>query len=211
MSAVMEASGPTKVDFTELFSHLYRASDRHVDVVNVPRMYFVVSDPREDAFTEDTFRSIARSMRRLSLALQMDVKAANVMDYRSMPLECIWDPASGAPDNGMKPSSWTLMIMQPVVNHHQFDDEYARFVDSGEIPTDTTLSLKVFNEGLCVQLLHRGPIFDEWKTRGKLHDYIVTHGYEAHGSPHTIYLQDPGETPGSTPTAIVRQPILPIA
>lgn len=210
MSGVMEVNGsPAKVDFTELFGHLYRASDRHVDVVNVPRMHFVACEPREEAFTEDRFRRIARRMRRLSLNLQMTVKAANVMDYRSMPLECVWDDGGNGVSRDSHPSKWILMIMQPVVNHRHFEAEYARFAEEGETP-EVGLSLSVFNEGLAVQTLHRGPLFDEWKTRAKLHDYIVSHGYEPHGSPHTIYLQDPGD-PGETPmSAIVRQPVLPI-
>ena len=206
MSAVAEVPGVEKVDFTELFGHLYSASERKVEIVNGPRMNFLICRKTDGQFSEEEFQSIGRALRRLSLALQMSVRDANVMDYHSMPLECVWE-MSGDGVSAFPPPSWMLMVMQPVINRRRFERECARFKESGEAPPCLEIDLRTFHEGLSAQILHAGRFDDETGARARLLDYVVSRGYQPRGNPHTIYLQDPGEDASNNVRAILRQPI----
>ena len=79
--------------------------------------------------------------------------------------------------------------------------------ESGDLPACTDISLKSFHEGLAVQFLHTGPTEDEPRVRARLLDFVVAQGYQSRGEPHTIYLQDPGETEDRLMRAVIRQPI----
>jgi len=211
MSALPATDDVYKVDFKELFHHLYATSERRVEVVNVPRMHFIVCPREGDKYSQESFIKTARVLRRISLGVQMDVRSANVMEYTSMPLEVLWKTGGESAGYEFPPKSWMFMVMQPVVNRVRFEKERERMMMNEELPDCPLIELKSFHEGLSVQILHQGPVREEPRARERLTDFIMSQGYQARGEPHTIYLYDPGEADENALRAIIRQPVATVA
>ncbi len=63
------------------------------------------------------------------------------------------------------------------------------------------------NEGLCVEVLHRGPYAKTGDAYARLDAYIDQNGYRHAGPIHELYLNDPGEVPAGELLTICRVPV----
>lgn len=66
---------------------------------------------------------------------------------------------------------------------------------------------ETFREGLCAQIMHRGPYADEHPTIMRLHAFIAEQGGELVGKHHEIYLSDPSRTAPQKMRTVLRQPM----
>ena len=82
----------------------------------------------------------------------------------------------------------------------------ASVVERKGIIAATKLRFEKFTEGLCAQILHRGPFTDEGPTIERLHAYIVERG-QLTGKHHEIYLSDIRKAAPSKWKTIIRQPM----
>lgn len=70
-------------------------------------------------------------------------------------------------------------------------------------------------EGLCVQMMHRGPYDTEPATVAAMHRFARENGYAVDLSParlhHELYLSDPRKTAPAKLKTVVRHPVRPLA
>lgn len=69
----------------------------------------------------------------------------------------------------------------------------------------------IYDEGLCVQMMHIGSYDDELKTVELMHKYMIDNGYELDINEnrfhHEIYLSDPRKCDTDKLKTVIRHPI----
>lgn len=176
-------------DFKKVYRDLYQAKTKPVRV-EVPAMTFAAvagtGDPNEEG------GAYARALALLygfSYTVKMTKMGAwqpdGYFDYVVPPLEGLWWGGAGAFDGAViadkRALSWVSLIRQPdFVTPDVFikvcellvqkKPELAVPVDRGD------LRLVRFAEGLCAQVMHRGPYDDEPATIAKLSSFIESEG-----------------------------------
>ncbi len=203
MQSVARSNAMPKLDFRDVFSHLYDAPERNVEVVTVPRMHFLACCGTDDPFTSERFQRMESVLRRFAANLQSTFRESEILDYRPMPLECLWAESEATVPGVDGHWKWMMMIMQPVAKQHIFETEREGLGDLAEC---RDVQLLTFCEGQAVQTLHTGKPGDEARSRRRLDQFIEAQGYRKQGHGHTIYLTDP-LSGDKTVRAVVRQPI----
>ena len=105
-----------KIDYKKELKHLYKPSAKKVEVVDVPKMNFLMIDGEGDPNKSQSFQDAIDVLYPLSYALKFMIKRGEIaVDYGVLPLEGLWwadDMSTFSVENkdGWK---WTLMIMQP--------------------------------------------------------------------------------------------------
>lgn len=191
------------LDFKKRDKTLYSAPEDFPAIIDVPELPFVrlsgQGNPNGEAFAE-----AVGALYGFSYALRMSEKSGdaprNYEAYVVPPLEGRWTLASGTKYDKTKKDSlgWTIMIRQP-----DFLDKgsFAHFVDSarqkagkkGE-STEAYERLEFCHdrEGLCAQLLHKGPYDSEPVSFAKMETWLRENHYERVSMEHReIYLSDP--------------------
>lgn len=67
--------------------------------------------------------------------------------------------------------------------------------------------LETCHEGLCVQMMHKGPYDEEQKSLDMIYSFIKDKGYEIYGRHHEIYMNDPRLVSKDRIKTILRYPI----
>ena len=194
-------------------SDRYRVSAREPELVRVPEMTFVMVDGQGDPNTSTAYRDAIEALYALSYTLRFALKKEIGLDHRVGALEGLWwaDDLADFADGNKANYCWTLMIAQP---DRVTPERFARARE--EIGRKKTLAalgsarLERFAEGLCAQVLHRGPYSAEAPTIARLHAYIRGLGgrFDGHEQKHhEIYLGDPRRTAPDRWRTIIRQPI----
>ena len=109
--------------------------------------------------------------------------------------------------------------MEDTAGLHALDDKDAEFLrqareELGRKRPEADLSrayLWRWEEGLCAQLLHRGPYDDEPESVARLAVFVREQGYREDFSPgryhHEIYLGDPRRTAPDRLRTVIRHPV----
>ncbi|RME89183.1 MAG: hypothetical protein D6770_05220 [Anaerolineae bacterium] len=206
----------TKLDLKKEFRHLYTASARRVDIVDVPPFNFAMIDGQIDPgmfpAESPSFQEDLQAIYGVSYTLKFMSKLRDVdpIDYKVMALEGLWWTESGDVDFERKePWYYTLLMMQP---EHITAEMFYEAVDSlrkkrGDIPALARLRFESFHEGLCMQILHVGPYDLEPMTIARMRDFAAENGYRLRGLHHEIYLSDPRRAKPERLRTILRHPI----
>ncbi|TDB94198.1 GyrI-like domain-containing protein [Actinomadura sp. 7K534] len=75
------------------------------------------------------------------------------------------------------------------------------------MPAACRVQRVTFTDGLCVQMLHRGPYSEEPASLARMVALIEAEGLVRNGLHHEIYLSDPGEADPAKMRTILRQPV----
>ena len=105
-----------KIDYKKELKHLYSASAKKVEIVEVPLMNFLMIDGQGDPNTSKAFREAVEALFGVSYTLKFMIKKGEGgVDYGVMPLEGLWwtEDMSRFSINAKDYWQWTLMIMQP--------------------------------------------------------------------------------------------------
>ncbi len=184
----------TKVDFKRELSGLYAPPSQAV-IVTVPELAFAMIDGHGDPNTSARFAEAIEALYGLSFTAKFAVKRApGGVDFTVMPLEGLWwTGAEGTLDLGHKSGwNWTLMIMQPApVDDALFAEVREQLSAKKPSPALDAVRLQHFEEGLCAQVMYRGPYADEGPAIAKLRAFIADQGCVPAGKHHEIYLGDP--------------------
>lgn len=187
------------VDWKKHEKTLYLPGDAPVRI-SVPKFRFLAVDGRgEPSGTE--FSRRVEALFSLSYAIKMAVKKGispfESVDYAVYPLEGIWDlagdsiPVKGAPID-KKALVYTLQIRQPAF----VTSEYVRQVVESTRAKKPQVSFEgvrfeEFEEGACLQVLHRGPFDDEPRSFAVLDAALAATGLKRRSHAHReIYLGD---------------------
>ena len=75
------------IDYKGQMGKLYRPSAEGVDLVDVPKMNFVMIDGQGDPNTAPEYRDAVEALFTISYTLKMQIKKSDSLDYAVMPLE----------------------------------------------------------------------------------------------------------------------------
>jgi hypothetical protein len=201
----------TKIDLWAENKELYTPSAKQPSLVKVPAMAYIMVDGAGDPNTSPFFRDAIGALYGAAYTLKFMLKKHSGVDFRVMPLSGRFhadDPSSfllGRKDEW----KWTLMIPLPsVVRQADFAKAVAEASEKKKAsPALHLLRREVVREGLCAQILHKGPYAAEKPTIEKLHAFIRQQGLVFAGSHHEIYLSDPNRSSPEKMKTIIRQPV----
>ena len=187
------------VDWKKLEKSLYLPGESPARI-SVPKFRYLSVDGRGEP-AGPAFSQRVEALFSLSYAIKMSVKKGaspfEPIDYAVYPLEGIWDlaedsiPVEGAPID-KKALIYTLQIRQPGF----VTPEYVRRVVEATRAKKPEISFdgvrfEEFEEGPCLQILHRGPFDDEPRSFAILESHLATAGLKRRSHAHReIYLGD---------------------
>ena len=198
------------IDDKREFRRLY-APGREPELVEVPRMPFLMVDGTGDPNSAPAFQAAVEALYAASYGLKFTIKrGATGADHVVMPLEGVWSVPgqTGYPDRDADGWRWTLMIRQPdEVTVTMAADAIHDAAVRKPLPAATRLRLEAFEEGPAAQIMHIGPFNEERPTIERLMAFIESQGLEPTGRHHEIYLSDPSRTAPERLRTILRHAV----
>lgn len=199
-----------KIDHKIELKHLYQASAKKIDEVDVPALNYLMIDGQGDPNSSPAYAAAVEALFSVSYTAKFMIKkGALAVDYSVMPLEGLWwaDDMSAFTGNDKSQWKWTMMIMQPaIVTRQIIDTAIAEVTKKKKLPALSLLRFESFTEGRCAQILHIGPFSEEGPTIERLHQHIQSHA-KLSGKHHEIYLSDIRKAAPDKWKTIIRQPI----
>jgi hypothetical protein len=199
-----------KVDLKQELKHLYSASAKEAQVVDVPAMNFLMIDGSGDPNTAQMYKDAVNALYSVAFTLKFALKKSEGIDYPVMALEGLWwvEDLSTLDMANKSNWQWTMMIMQPeFVTQAAFEEATAEVRKKKNSPLLDLMRLDSYHEGLCVQIMHIGPYAAEMPTIERLYAYMEANSYVHNGRHHEIYLGDPRRSAPERLKTIIRQPI----
>lgn len=208
-----------KLDYKKEYKDLYQPPSKPM-IVDVPEMTFIAVDGSGDPNVCAEYKEALEILYGLSFTVKMSkmngTQPEGYFEYVVPPLEGLWY-ADGVDFNGMNVADkskfrWISMIRQPeFVTEEVF--EKAKEILSAKKP-QLDLSKTRFmrmTEGLCVQIMHKGPYDGEPRSIEKMQEFIAANGYSEDFSDgrmhHEIYLSDPRRCAPERLKTVIRHPI----
>ncbi|OGP56179.1 MAG: hypothetical protein A2Y65_06440 [Deltaproteobacteria bacterium RBG_13_52_11] len=200
-----------KIDYKKELKHLYTASAKNVEAVEVPQMNFLMIDGEGDPNTSQAFQDAVEALFSVSYTLKFMIKKGKEgIDYGVMPLEGLWwaDDMSQFSIENKDNWKWTLMIMQPeYVTGNLVDEAIEQVKKKKSLTALPTIRFEAFSEGKAAQIMHIGPFSEEGPTIQKVHDFIKEMKYKLSKKHHEIYLSDIRKAAPEKLKTIIRQPM----
>jgi hypothetical protein len=209
------------LDLKKQYKDLYQP--KKIETVQVPRLQYIMVDGAIEKGSEPgrspSFAEATQAMYSMAYTLKFMLKKrkANAIDYPVMALEGLWWVEDGMFDISIK-DNWfyTLMILQPeAITCELFEEAQAQVrKKKGETPALVRARLAVFEEGLCVQVMHIGPYATEPETIERMHAYMQENGLRdnvgPNGKHHEIYMSDPRRVAPDKMKTVLRHPVVKI-
>lgn len=199
-----------KTDFKKELKAFYKPSSKKVIFVDVPAMNFLMIDGKGNPNSSPEYQEAVEALFALSYALKFSLKKSPLKtDYGVMPLEGLWwvEDMRDFDVNQKDDWLWTMMIMQPnYVTRDLFQKVVEEVRQKKNLGALDKIRFEPFAEGKVAQTLHIGPFSEEGPTIQRVHDHIVTNGYQIHGKHHEIYLSDIRRAAPEKWKTIIRQP-----
>ena len=211
-----------KIDFKKSEKELYFPSTIP-SVIDVPKMNFVAVKGRGDPNEEGgEYQQAMGLLYGISFTIKMSKMSGDMPpgyeDFAVGALEGLWDiDLDEITDFGVADKSkfeWISMIRLPeFVTEEVF--EWAKDKLKNKKPElDLSKAFYLsYAEGLCVQVMHKGPYDDEPATIRKMGEFVRESGYvedydkKAYRYHHEIYLGDPRKAKPENLKTVIRHPI----
>jgi len=201
-----------KIDLKkQQYKELFVASDKKIAIINVPKVNYLSISGKGDPNISHEYKESIEALFSVSYSVKFMIKKGELaVDYGVLPLEGLWW-VENMKDFSLDDKSnwlWKAMIMQP-----EFIDMNIVKLAIDQVKKKKVLSqiehmkFEQLSEGLCAQILHKGPFSEEGPTIEKLHLFIKDNHYQFNGHHHEIYLSDPRRAAPDKLKTIIRQPI----
>ncbi|MBX2836267.1 MAG: GyrI-like domain-containing protein [Gammaproteobacteria bacterium] len=199
-----------KIDFKKELKHLYTASSKTFQVIDVPVMQFLMIDGHGDPNTAKEYKDALETIYPVAYKLKFLSKSRD-RDYVVPPLEGLWwaDDMAAFTSRAKDEWDWTIMLMVPDwISSKDFTSSVAKLKAEKNLPAIEKLRFEKYKEGLSVQKLHIGSYDDEAESLAFLHEqWLPENGYKETGKHHEIYISDPRRTVPEKLKTILRQPV----
>lgn len=201
----------TKTDFKKEWKNLYQPSKTEFQVVEVPDMAFFKVDGHGTPGVVPEYTAAIEALYAMSYKTKFLSKKLE-KDYVVPPLEGLWwadDMATFTTARDKSQWHWTMMIMTPEwITEEMVAESRTEVLKKKDLPSLAKLRWEIYQEGLCVQILHLGSYDDEGPVLARMHgEWMPEHGYTFNGLHHEIYLSDPRRVEPEKLKTILRQPI----
>lgn len=203
-----------KVDFKKIMKEFYKPSSKHVALIDVPKMQFIMIDGKGSPGDSKEYLDAISSLYPIAYKIKFISKKELERDYVVPPLEGLWwaekmvDFLEGNRDEWL----WTMMIMIPnwITKKMFLEAVKSALKKKPELAeTIKKVRFEVFHEGKAAQIMHIGPYSEENPTIMKIHDFINEKKGKFDGHTlkhHEIYLSDPRKAKPETMKTVIRQP-----
>lgn len=202
-----------KIDYKKDDKQLYLPKATPA-LIDVPAITFLMVDGQGDPNGEAYQRAVSL-LYILSYTIKMKGKQLpGYCDYTVFPLEGLWWIDGCVFDFAQRDNwRWTSMIRQPdfvtpavlawaieLARKKHPDADYAN------------VRLETFTEGLCVQMMHKGPYATEPETVEAMRAYMAQNGLVdaitfTDRKHHEIYLSDPNKVAPEKRNTVLRHPV----
>ena len=181
-------------------------------LIEVPSFEFVMIDGSGDPRTSPDYQAAVAALYAVSYPVVIALKKAGRPELKVRPLEGLWwadnlsvfQPAS----EDRASWRWTMMIRQPDdVPGEVYDAAVAKMAKKLGRAVAARVRTERFEEGLCAQLMHRGPYAGEGPDIARLHDFAAAQGFRLRGRHHEIYLSDPRKSAPEKMRTVLRHPV----
>ncbi|QDR81612.1 GyrI-like domain-containing protein [Sporomusa termitida] len=201
-----------KVDYRKDYKDLYLPKAIPA-IIDVPAMVYIMVNGQGDPKGKE-YQDAVALLYALAYTIKMKGKEiAGYFEYTVFPLEGLWWCEGGAfAVNQRHNWRWIAMIRQPEFVTPAVFQWAAAMTHKKKPELDFTKPrLEVFNEGLCVQMLHSGPYANEPVTIAKMKAFMAQNGLaDRTGTDrkhHEIYLSDPNRTKPEKLNTVLRLPV----
>jgi hypothetical protein len=200
-------------DFKKEYKYLYTPKPGKPGIVEVPDFKYIMIDGQGYPGTSEEFCRKMQVLYGLAYTIKFGMKLdkENPFDFKVAACSGLWhaDDMTAFAEEGRKEEwKWTIMILQPdQVNTAIFEKAKEELKKKKNPPDIDRVYFKVYQEGLCAQVMHIGPYDREKPTIEMLHKFFKDRGYTFNGRHHEIYLGDPRRTQPEKLKTIIRQPI----
>ena len=205
------------LDFKKEYKEFYMAKNEP-QIVNVPKAnYIAVSgkgNPNEEGGAYQQAISVLYAVAyTLKMSYKTDYKIEGFFEYVVPPLEGFWwqDGVEGVDYSNKDAFNWISVIRLPGFVTKK---DLAWAVDTATQKKELDCSSVEFltvDEGLCVQIMHRGPFDDEPVTVALMDAYLYENGYvnditekRLH---HEIYMSDARKVAPEKWKTVIRHPV----
>lgn len=208
-----------KLDYKKQFKELYQPPAKPV-LIEVPEMIFISVSGSGDPNTCSEYKEALEILYGLSYAIKMSkmngTQPDGYFEYVVPPLEGLWY-ADGVSFDGVNVTDknefrWISMIRQPeFVTDEVFDAAKTALQKKKPQLDISKAKLMKYDEGLCVQIMHKGAYDDEPASIMQMKQFVAENGYAEDFSDgryhHEIYLSDPRKTAPEKLKTVIRHPI----
>ncbi len=212
-----------KLDYKKAYKNLYQPTAKPT-AVNIPEMLFLAVDGRGDPNTCEAYQQALEILYGLSFTIKMSkmngTQPAGYFEYVVPPLEGLWY-ADDACFDGLNITDknlfrWTSMIRQPeFVTEQVLEQAKASLSRKKPALNLSAVRLMRWNEGLCVQMMHKGSYDDEPASILKIKEFVAQNGFAEDFSNnrfhHEIYLSDPRKCAPERLRTVIRHPVKTVA
>lgn len=200
-----------KIDFKKELKDLYHPPTSKVVKVDVPKMYFLMVDGKENPNNSQEYAEAVEVLFQVSYTLKFMVKKGVLaIDYGVMPLEGLWwaDDMSAFSVDDKASWKWTMMIMQPeFVTKAMVENAIQEVAKKKKPAAISKVRFESFSEGKAAQIMHIGPFSEEGPNVAKVHAFIDENGALS-GKHHEIYLSDIRKADPTKWKTVIRQPFI---
>ncbi len=207
-------------DFKKEYKEFYMPKDRPEIVTVPPANYIAVrgeGDPNEE---DGAYKRAIGVLYAVAYTLKMsylsDHKIKGFYEYVVPPLEGFWrqDGIEGIDFADKAAFRWISVIRLPDFITRE-DFQWAVVTAAGKKKMDcSSAEFLTIDEGLCVQIMHRGPFNGEPATVALMDEFLAENGYANDFSDtrlhHEIYMSDVRKAPPEKWKTVIRHPIRPV-
>lgn len=200
-------------DYKKEYREFYMPKNKP-EIITVPKMNYIAVRGSGDPNAEDgEYRQAMNVLYPLAYTLKMsyktDYKIEGFFEYVVPPLEGFW---SNFDYSDKSKASWISAIRLPdFITRKDFEWAVKTAAEKKNIDCSKAEMLTV-DEGLCVQIMHRGDYDNEPASIALMNGYLHKNGYVTDLNEtrlhHEIYLSDPRRTAAEKLKTVIRLPII---
>lgn len=187
------------------------------EIINIPKMNFIAVRGKGNPNTSEAYKESIGLLYAIAFTIKMSYKGSYKIDgyfsYVVPPLEGFWwqEGIDGIDYNHKDEFNWISIIRLPdFVTKKDFDWAIKEATEKKKKSFDKVEFLE-YDEGLCVQCMHKGAFDNEPVTTSLMDEYAKENGYEIDINDrryhHEIYLSDPRRCKEESLKTVIRHPL----
>lgn len=208
-----------KLDYKKEYKDLYMPKGIPT-FIDVPPIAYVMVEGKGNPNTSKEYQAAVGILYAISYAIKMSKMGKNqpvgYFDYVVPPLEGLWwgddEYFDGKRIVDKDKFYWKSMIRLPEFVTPEYFEQVKKEVAIKKPEIDVSLAQYfVYEEGQCVQIMHKGSYDDEPESVAKMNQYMKEHNYicdiNNHRYHHEIYLSDPRRSKPENLKTVIRHPV----
>ncbi|MDP4093706.1 MAG: GyrI-like domain-containing protein [Bacillota bacterium] len=204
------------LDYKKEYKDLYMPDNKPV-LIDIPEINFIMVDGKGDPNDNPEFQNAVEALYGLSYTIKMSkmkgLQPEGYFEYIVPPLEGLWWIEGGSFSFEERDNwKWTVMIRQPeFVNGEFYRWASSEFFRKKPALKTEKVRFEAFKEGLCVQIMHKGPFSTEPLTMSRVDEFVLKENLKSKlhtgGKHHEIYLSDYRKCNPETMKTVLRLPV----